>query len=62
MNAKPQNGVIFSKRPMFYQKLKHIENPVEAGFITKQEEYFSSSTVYLKIKCLDGLSCIRNTL
>jgi len=29
---------------MFHQKLKYIlQNPVEAGFVTKQEEYLYSS-------------------
>ncbi|HEU5052670.1 MAG TPA: transposase [Hanamia sp.] len=47
-------------KEMFYQKLKYIhQNPVEAGFVTKQEEYlYSSARNYYNGKGLIELSFI----
>ena len=47
-------------KEMFHQKLKYIhQNPVEAGFVTKQEEYlYSSARNYYEGKGLIELSFI----
>ena len=47
-------------KEMFYQKLEYIhQNPVEAGFVTKQEEYlYSSARNYYDGKGLIELSFI----